>query len=197
MKVHIFINSFFNSNTYIIEFENNKDCVVIDPVLPIGKTMNFVNNNNLDLRGVFITHEHADHCSGLNQLSEFYKFDLYCTTKCSENIANSKQNLSLYIEEIDAFEVNMPAKIVKDGDIVSFGTQSFTFIETQGHSPGSVCVFVNNMVFTGDTLLNETKTPLNFPHSNREIYKKSVKKLKKYLKKGMVVYPGHGAKFEL
>jgi len=71
----------------------------------------------------------------------------------------------------------------------------FTFISTPGHSPGSVCIFTKDAVFTGDTLLNNTKTPLTFPHSNRNDYANSIQKLKTLLKPGITVYPGHGEAF--
>jgi len=74
------------------------------------------------------------------------------------------------------------------------GTE-FTSIATPGHSPGSACIFTKDAVFTGDTLLNNTKTPLTFPHSNRNDYANSIQKIKPLLKPGMTIYPGHGEPF--
>ena len=58
-----------------------------------------------------------------------------------------------------------------------------------------VCIFTNNALFTGDTLLNNTKTPLTFPHSNRKDYANSLQKLKTLIKPGTTIYPGHGEVF--
>ena len=73
--------------------------------------------------------------------------------------------------------------------------KDYLFIETPGHSPGSTCIFFNDSVFTGDTILNNTKTTLNFPHSNRKAFKDSINKLKRYLADGMTINPGHGVPF--
>jgi len=59
----------------------------------------------------------------------------------------------------------------------------------------NVCIFTKDAVFTGDTLLNNTKTPLTFPHSNRKDYANSIQKLKTLLNPGMTIFPGHGEAF--
>ena len=69
-------------------------------------------------------------------------------------------------------------------------------METPGHSPGSACVFTTDAVFTGDTILNNMKVPLNFPHSNRILHDMSLKKIKKHIKLGIIIFPGHGEPFK-
>ena len=72
----------------------------------------------------------------------------------------------------------------------------FLFMETPGHSPGGACIFTSDAVFTGDTILNQMKAPLNFPHSNKKQYDISLIKIKKQLKPGMTIFPGHGEPFK-
>jgi glyoxylase-like metal-dependent hydrolase (beta-lactamase superfamily II) len=59
----------------------------------------------------------------------------------------------------------------------------------------NVCIFTKDAEFTGDTLLNNTKIPLTFPHSNHKDYANSIQKIKPLLKPGMTIYPGHGESF--
>lgn len=195
MKVTRFISSYHSSNAFIIELQNN-EIAIIDPGDPdINSTKDWLLESNYCIGNVILTHEHADHCAGLNTLYQFQPFRLFCSEACAKNIALGKQNFSFYIDIIDAFEIHLPSIIIKDGEVKNIGGTDFTFIETPGHSPGSMCIFANNSVFTGDTLLNNIKTPLTFPHSNRKHYAESLEKLKSLILPGMAIYPGHGEPF--
>jgi glyoxylase-like metal-dependent hydrolase (beta-lactamase superfamily II) len=192
---HRFKTALLDSNCYIIENYTNK-IIIIDPGDPdINPLTSCITSNNKQIAAVFLTHEHADHCSGLNALYHFQPFKLFCSQACATNIGNCKQNFSFYMDTIQSFEVHIPAQIIHDGEPVTLNNTTFTFHETPGHSPGSFCIFTSDAVFTGDTLLNNTKTPLTFPHSNRKDYSNSIQKLKTLIKPGTTIYPGHGEAF--
>lgn len=192
-----FINEFHNSTTYLIHVGKNK-YVIIDPGYPdIKKVSDWVLEKKGRIIGVFLTHEHADHCAGVCELCESIPLQLYCTRKCAENIANSKQNFSQYIDAIPTFEIHLPVIVVEDFQSIRVGSLDFTFIETPGHSPGSMCILTENSIYTGDTLLYNTKTPLNFPHSNKNDYFQSIERLKTLIRHEMIIYPGHGEPFKI
>ena len=64
-----FVNSVFGSNTYLIKNDYSKSCYIIDcgDTEPVIK---FLIKNELDLRGIFVTHTHYDHIYGMNRLCE-------------------------------------------------------------------------------------------------------------------------------
>ena len=188
-------SSLLNSSTYLID--PNPEClIIIDPGDPdISELLIHISRKNRKNIKVLLTHEHADHCAGLSPLYEVEKIELVCTRKIAHNLADSKLNLSKYLPNIEAFEVNLPVTIAADAEIIKVCNFDFTFIETPGHSPGSSCIFFNNSVFTGDTILNNTKTPLNLPLSDKNLYMHSIQKLEKLLRSGMTIYPGHGEPF--
>ncbi len=195
MVIHQFINPYRYANTFVIEAENNQVILIDFGNYSLELFAQWLIKNNRVVKAVLLTHEHSDHCNGLQKLHDKYPFDLYCSQKCADNIKNSRQNFSYYIQELDTFELNLPAIVVSENETITIAGIPFTFTETPGHSPGGICIFSGNTVFTGDTLLNNTKTPLSFPHSNRADYAKSVKKLLTFLKPGMVIYPGHEKPF--
>lgn len=195
MKIHRIISRYHQSNTYLLESDGD-EIVIIDPGDPnIDVVVEFLEKNNKRINSVLITHEHADHCAGVNPLAAKFSFDLICSAVCGINIANSKQNFSFYIDIIDPFEINKTSTSVNDYENMEIMGEKFQFLLTPGHSPGSLCIFINNSLFTGDSLLNNLKTPLTFPHSNRADFKKSMYKLNEKLKPGMMIYPGHGEPF--
>lgn len=195
MQVHCFPNPDFVSNTFIIAPADNK-VLIIDPGNPdIWPIREWLSQNNSQIESVILTHEHFDHCAGVNALYEWSPFELICTEEAAKNIGNKRQNFSYYFDNTNAFEIKLPAKIVRDGDSIHWGTERFDFIETPGHSPGGLCIKTIKALFTGDTLLNKTKTPLSFPHSNKKDYQRSIEKLKNILVPGTTIYPGHGEPF--
>ena len=190
------VSSYHHSNAYVLGLCDDQ-IIVIDPGDPnIATLKSLTIQINKNISAVVLTHEHSDHCSGVNPLYAQQPFDLICTEACGKNISHNKQNFSFYIEEINTFEINIPFNPVRDFESLSFNGRLFTFVATPGHSPGSMCIITGNSVFTGDTLLNNIKTPLTFPHSNRKHYAESIEKLNNLLKPGMMVYPGHGDAFE-
>lgn len=190
MIVHQLVNKFRGANTFIIEVCDDS-VVLVDPGDPdISPLLNLLQEKKKKIMAAILTHEHADHCGGL--INYHSSAPVYCSEATARNIGSSKQNLSLYIENTQPFEVKTQTTIVRDGETKQLGAVGFTFFKTPGHSPGSICIRTGTAIFTGDTLLNNSKTPLTFPHSNKKDYQASIERLKTIIDPGMTVYPGHG-----
>lgn len=197
MLVKQIINPFMFSSSYVLELENNFIALVDVGNFDTNELKNWVVANHKKIAYVILTHEHADHCCGVDDLYEFQPFELICSSECANNIKNSKQNFSYYLEDIETFEIKTKKiKIVEDLEVLSLHGYNFTFIKTPGHSPGGICIMVEDCFFSGDTILNGIKTPLTFPHTNRAAYKNSIEKIKKILEPKMIIYPGHDTCFE-
>lgn len=196
MQVYKINNTPIDSCCYIIATKLSKKCIIIDPGTEDNRELIcFLREKKLTPIYVILTHEHFDHCMGVNHLNGMFDFELICSGEASKGIKNSKQNFSKYWEDINSFEIEMQPKVVSDNEVFEFKNLTLQFIKTPGHSPGSMCIQINNSVFTGDTLLNNTKVPLKLPGSNKEQYKISIEKLNRLFKCGMEVYPGHGDSF--
>jgi glyoxylase-like metal-dependent hydrolase (beta-lactamase superfamily II) len=189
------VSSYKNANTFIIGVNEN-DILIIDlGNYPTDELVNWLNLNNKIVIGLFLTHEHADHCYGIDKLKSKIDFTLYCSEKCEVNMRNPKHNFSRYIEDFETFGVESEAVIIKDGQELDFNGFKLTVMETPGHSPGSICLFSENIVFTGDTLLNNVESPISFPHSNKADYQRSKKRIFESLKPNTKIYPGHDEPF--
>ena len=189
------VSPYKKANTYIVEV-NSCDVFIIDiGNYPIIELVKWLKVNNKKLIGLFLTHEHADHCYGVDHLKAELDFTLYCSKKCETNMRTPKQNLSRYIEEFNTFGVDSEATIITDGQVLNFNDFEITIIETPGHSPGGICIIMDDIIFTGDTLLNNVKSPLCFPHSDKKDFQESEKKILKYLTAKTKIYPGHGDPF--
>lgn len=201
MRYHRIKNSFLNSNTFIIE-NKSREIVIIDPGSPdISKLSRLIDKYSWSIVAIILTHEHADHIAGLPKILKLYEVPVFCSKLTSENIRNSKENLSKYIDSIEIFEIKIQTKVLNDDEIFKISDFEFLFLETPGHSPGGACIFTSDAVFTGDTILGSSKkmkykVPLNYPHSNKIQYESSIEKIKKKINPGMNIFPGHGDPFK-
>lgn len=192
------LNPPINSNTYLLTDALSMSSIIIDPgSLDANiKIERFVNANKLKIKFVLLTHEHFDHIAGVNDLSEKYHFTLLCSSLTAKALLDARKNLSAFADDIvEPIIINSAPEIVGDEEIIPFGDNSICFISSPGHSPGSMCVITDNYFFSGDTILPNYKTRLNLPGSNREQYRFSIKKISRFLKQGMTIYPGHGESF--
>lgn len=127
------INQLYDNYSYIISSKKNKKALVVDPAesKPI---IDFIKKKNLSLEALLITHNHADHTSGIKDLINFQKVDVY-----SPN-----------------FKINETTKIIRDKETINFQFIEFEVIATPGHTIDHVVYYSkkNNILFSGDTLFS-------------------------------------------
>ena len=195
MFIERFINPVYSSNTYILDI-NSEHVIIIDPGnLDINPLLYWLNKNRKTPSFVILTHEHLDHIAGVISLRKHFNFQPITSEFCRKNIADTKKNFSKYHELIPEFKITLPVTSIIDNEILNLNGFNFKFVLTPGHSEGSMCILLDNVIFTGDTLL-QTPTPLNLPGSNKKEYAFSIQKLFQYLDKNTIIYPGHGDPFQ-
>jgi len=157
--------------TYIISSGKGREALIIDPV--IEKTDEYIKVlKNLDLKLVKVidTHIHADHISGLNELSK--------RTKCSKIMGEKSSSEVLDIR-------------VKDNEKIKIENIELISLYTPGHTDCSYSFLMNNRVFTGDTLLINTTGRTDFQSgSSHDAYHSLFNKLLK-LPETTLVFPAH------
>ncbi len=186
-------NEPINSNCYLIYSKQHSKCVIIDPGSKnIDQLSSLLESNHLELEYIILTHEHFDHCWGVNSLRKRYPLvKLVCKYECNIAIQSSKGNCSVFYDNFQAFEV-LPAEevIIKDVYSLSCGNMNLTIVSTPGHTAGSISVIVNNDIFTGDALIPECKVVTKLPSANIDKQIRSESFFKTL--EGYTIYPGHG-----
>lgn len=120
-----------------------------------------------------LTHGHADHTGALRAL-------------------RSKLGVPIAVHAGDADSLPVPYEILlDDGDTVRIGRLALIVIHTPGHTPGSLCFRIDNVLFSGDTLFpggpGRTDTPGDFHRILKSIQKRLLP-----LPDATEVFPGHG-----
>lgn len=199
-KVQFFVNTPVSSNCYLIyDKEYSKDCVVIDPgTKDNGNVIEFLIKEGLVPIFIILTHEHFDHCWGVNQLVEKYHIPIICSALCAESIKHEKRNCSVFYDNKEAFTIKSKSISVESiGNELQFGNIMIQFYNTPGHSDASISFVADKYLFTGDTLIKDEKTVTKLPTGSLQKLKESIKTYSKLKDNGFIVCAGHGDSFPL
>jgi glyoxylase-like metal-dependent hydrolase (beta-lactamase superfamily II) len=189
-------NNPIDSNCFIIYTNINSDCILVDPgTEDCEDLLFFLEQNNLVPNYIILTHEHFDHIWGINKMLELFDSTLICSEKCLELIADKKKNLSIFYNQI-GFEILPRNFKIVSNEIITLGNYVIQFKEILGHSLGSVSFWIDNLLFTGDVFIKDTKTVTKLPGGSKKQLVKTYEQFKElFYQKEMIVYPGHGEIF--
>lgn len=172
------------TNEYLVYCEDQSDAVIIDPGAPNSLLYDDIKRLGLIPKYIFLTHGHGDHTDGLNEAKENYP-DI-------KLVASKKEHNFLFNRKYSNGQGGIIADIeVHDGDDLSIGTMSFNFIETPGHTPGSMCILIDDVLFSGDTLFFGSIGRTDLPGGNETLIIKSIKEKLMCLNDNITVLPGH------
>ena len=157
--------------TYIISSGKGREALIIDPVIEhTDEYIKVLKNLELKLVKVIDTHIHADHITGLNELNK--------RTKCTRVMGEKSKS-----EVIDLK--------IKDNERINIEKIELRTIYTPGHTDCSYSYFMNDRVFTGDTLLINGTGRTDFQNgSSYDAYDSLFNKLLKLPEKTLV-FPAH------
>jgi|ERR1035437_1697877 glyoxylase-like metal-dependent hydrolase (beta-lactamase superfamily II) len=199
MIVEGILNKPIDSNSFVLYEKGNSSCIVVDPGTSdcIG-LLNFFKINNLIPEYVFLTHEHFDHIWGVNKLKESFPCKTVCSKECAEKIVDSKKNMSIFYNQI-GFKTFPADILIENIDFnLIWNNLKIEFIVSKGHTEGSICIFVEDKLFSGDTIIKDHKTVVKFPGGNKNNLLNSLDIMfSKFDRKTIYVYPGHGNCFFL
>lgn len=191
MKTVKLQNYHTSENTYIVYDESTMNGFITDPAYGVDKTIEYLNENNIKLNYVFITHCHYDHIEDMEELRKKLSLKLVCGDKADINIKDPYINLSL-----SALGYNIIAKkadiILKDGESIDIDNMTVKCIYTPGHTNCSVCYLLGKEMFCGDTLFLRNCGRWDLPTGNEEDLRKSVKEKIYTLDEDIILHPGHG-----
>lgn len=199
IEVKRLINNPISSNCFVV-FDNaiGCHCIIIDPGSEIQSDLfEYLDSNNLLPEFIILTHEHFDHCWGVNSLRAKYKdVKLVCSSECSQNIQNKKKNYSVFYEQ-PGFDVDAADILIKNNCSLKIINKRIQFTLAKGHSASGIIFTIDNYIFTGDELIKDVKTVTKLKTGSKERLQESIHFLRAMKGRSLIVCPGHGDVFDL
>ena len=184
LKIYKILPVGFASNAYLLT-KDGKNAVAIDPSQP--RVIKKAEALGLKITAVLLTHGHFDHVGACFSLSE-EGVPIYCAEKEKDLVNGENSMYYAYGAPAPTFKTQAT---LKEGDTITLASIDFAVIETPGHTAGSVTYRVEDNLFTGDTLFEESVGRTDLPTGDWGELQKSVKKL--YALQGdFNIYAGHG-----
>lgn len=181
----------YGTNSYIIYTDGVG--MVVDVGENAEELIDTINRLGLGVEAILITHGHADHFAGLPMLRKALPQAKIGMNRRDLEVAEFIAPMMYpkrYRELLESLEIEID---LAEG-IYRFGEIVFRVLETPGHSPGSIAIYLSysNTLFTGDTLFAGAvgRTDL-FGGSEKELAK-SICRFYRELPSSTHVYPGHG-----
>lgn len=161
-----------DNNVYLITCTETRSSLIVDAASDTEAIINLANGTNVD--AVVTTHGHWDHHGAIPELTD-------------------RLSVPFMLHPLDTVLAGrQPDNPLSDGPML-LGNIAMEILHTPGHTPGSVCISLEGIVLTGDTLFPGGPGATRFEHSSFDTIIESIESKLFTLPDETVVLPGHGA----
>ncbi len=180
------------TNGYLL-WDDEGNAVMVDPGGDPSEVIAFLKDRGLELKKILLTHGHADHLYGLEEIRPLASEGVGLHEEDGDNLPSPERNLSAWMGE--GCSCTPAESLFREGDRFKVGSLHFEVIHTPGHTRGGVCYLVRNgedsLLLSGDTLFARSIGRSDLPGGDNAVLLQSLRKLAR-LDDTIQVYPGHG-----
>ncbi len=179
-------------NCSIVAADGARDAFVIDPGDRTDFILQWLAQRELRLGGILITHAHIDHIGGAAGLRQATGAPVYLNPRdqfLNEGLEWQAQWLGVPTPESAPVD-----EALRENQALTLGGLRFEILETPGHTPGSVCLYLASAarLFAGDTLFAGSIGRTDLPGGDGAAILRSIRDKLLPLPDATIVIPGHG-----
>jgi len=184
----------FAQNSRIVICTQTNQAVVIDPGGDTDKIITALNDRQLDLKAIWLTHGHLDHVGGADALRKYFNVQIIGPQKDQyfwfENLPMQAQMFGF--AQITPF---YPDIWLNHDDVVSVGKLSFVVKHCPGHTPGHIVFYQaqHETVIVGDVIFKGSVGRTDFPKGDSKQLIESIKAHILTLPDNTKILSGHGS----
>ena len=180
------------ANCLLLGCPETRQALIIDPGGDPDLILSRLDQHQLTIQGLLLTHAHFDHLLAIGDL----KAKRGGTIMMHEGDRPLYENITVQ-GQLYGFEVPpLPPidRYVQDGEIVTWGQHQAKILHTPGHSPGGLCLYVKseNLLVTGDTLFAGSIGRTDLWGGSYDLLMTSIRSQLLPLPDATRVIPGHG-----
>jgi hydroxyacylglutathione hydrolase len=174
---------------YVVGCEETKRALLIDPAAEVERIIDRVGRDGLTVELILNTHPHGDHTGGNKSAKELTGAAIGVHRDAGPLLEGAlKPGMAAMI----GGEPSPPAdRLYDDGDVIELGSLRFEVIHTPGHAPGSMCLYGQGALFTGDVLFVGAVGRTDLAGGSSAVLRSSLRERLFTLPEETIVYPGH------
>ena len=190
MKIVNTPTGMLQANTYLVCDETSRLGFIVDLGGYSKELKNIIEKNDIQIQYIVLTHGHGDHIGGVQEhLKDFPDAKVVCSRAEEKMLLDPELNEAHHFgPEKVSFK---PDILVDDGDTLTVGNMTMKFIMTPGHTEGGMCILVDDVLFSGDTLFCRSIGRTDLAGGDFRTIMESIKKKLFLLPDETQVLPGH------
>ena len=177
-------------NCYVVACGVTRQAAVIDPGGDVAQILALLKQHDLQVVMVINTHGHFDHIGGNRQLLAATGADLLLHQADLQLLASSADHAAAF--GLPAETSPAPQRLLEGGERLQLGELLVDVLHTPGHTPGGICLLINDQVIVGDTLFAGSIGRTDLPGGDHQTLIESIREKLLVLPDETVAHPGHG-----
>ncbi|PYP36932.1 MAG: hypothetical protein DMD46_07710 [Gemmatimonadetes bacterium] len=190
MRIVPIVNGQFVENCYFVIDDATGQCAVIDPGEEADLIASRLRENGVTAVAIWLTHAHVDHILGVARLKADTGAPIYLHP--ADRMLYDRASEQAFAFGMRAEALPAPDRALAHGDELRVGGLTFRARHAPGHSPGSVVIEGNGVVFSGDVLFQGSIGRTDLPGGDLDTLLKSIERELLTLPDSTIVYSGHG-----
>ncbi|SHE62566.1 Glyoxylase, beta-lactamase superfamily II [Seinonella peptonophila] len=194
MNIETFTLGPLGTHTYLLTDEQRKEAIVLDPGYDPVSLLQKIEEYSCQVQAIVLTHAHFDHIGGLNQLREYTKAKVYLHQQEASWLADPSKNGSAQLPLEFMVTCESADILLKGNEKIRWIGREFQILHTPGHSPGSISLYHEPYLFSGDAIFRQSIGRTDLYQGNYDQLITSIHRKLLTLPSETTIFPGHGSK---